>query len=112
MLISTQPRDDATSSTIRGTSSSMSRVEVIRCANFRRRTSSASFCAGVSGRGGLEQPKSVDGVEDTTKSSCRSIATGYRIAGSRLQIRFLFGFLLGLAPELTCAACAVLFFLG
>src|ERR1700688_3280321 len=91
MLISTQPRDDATSSTIRGNSSSMSRVEVIRCANFCRRTSSARFSAGGSGRGGLKKPKSVNGVVDTTKSSCRSIATAYKIAGVRFQILFLFG---------------------
>src|SRR4030081_2116311 len=100
MFISTQPRDDATSSPSRETVSSMSGVDVIRCGNFCRRTNSASFCAGVSGRGGLERPKSVNGVVDTTKSSCRSIATAYEIAGVRFQILFLFGFLSDLAPDL------------
>src|ERR1035437_345705 len=40
----------------------MSRVDVIRCANFCRRTSSASFSAVVSGGGGLVKPKSVSGL--------------------------------------------------
>src|SRR5437016_6155845 len=96
MLISTQPSDDATSSTIRGTSSSMSRVEVIRCANFCRRTNSASLRAGVSGEGGVEKPKSVSGLVATTNPLTGRFTTAYKIAGIRFQILFLFGFLLDL----------------
>jgi hypothetical protein len=34
----------------------------------------------------------MSGVVDTTKPSCRSIATAYEIAKSGFQILFLFGF--------------------
>jgi hypothetical protein len=83
----------ATSSTMRGTSSSMSSVEVMRCANFCRRTNSASF-----GRWGFRERRTGESeIRERTgshdKSSClRDYDLFYKIAESGFRFSFCSAF--------------------
>ena len=68
---------------------SISRVEVIRWANFCRRTNSASFALGVSGAGTLGKAEICERAGGHDKPSCSGLHLQYEIAKISVQILFL-----------------------